>query len=62
VNIFLNQIKHCCQALVALIVILVTEEAEIRRTVVRNQPWANSLQDPISNIPNTKKGWWSDLR
>jgi hypothetical protein len=24
--------------------------------------WANSLQDPISKIPNTKKGWWSDSR
>jgi hypothetical protein len=22
--------------------------------------WVNSLQDPISKIPRTKKGWWSD--
>jgi hypothetical protein len=21
--------------------------------------WENSLRDPISKIPNTKKGWWS---
>jgi hypothetical protein len=21
--------------------------------------WANSSQDPISKIPNTKQGWWS---
>jgi hypothetical protein len=24
--------------------------------------WANSLRDPISKIPFTKKGWWSDSR
>jgi hypothetical protein len=29
-------------------VILATQEAEIRRTVVQNQPQENSLQDPIS--------------
>jgi hypothetical protein len=23
--------------------------------------WANSLQDPISKIPNTKKVWWNGL-
>jgi hypothetical protein len=37
-------------------VILATQEAEIRRIVVRSQPWANSSQDPISKNPNTKKG------
>jgi hypothetical protein len=26
---------------------------------VQSQPWANSSRDPISKIPNTKKGWWS---
>jgi hypothetical protein len=24
--------------------------------------WANSLQDPISKKPITKKGWWSGSR
>jgi hypothetical protein len=36
-------------------VILVTQEAEIRRIVVQSQPQANSSQDPISKIPNTKR-------
>jgi hypothetical protein len=41
-------------------VILVTQEAEIRRIMVQSQPQANSFQDPILKIPNTqKKGWWS---
>jgi hypothetical protein len=38
-------------------VILATQEVEIRRIVVRSQPKANSLQDPISRKPITKKGW-----
>jgi hypothetical protein len=38
-------------------VILATQEAEIRRIVVRSQFRANSLQDPISNKTITKKGW-----
>jgi hypothetical protein len=24
--------------------------------------WANSLQDPISQTPITKKGWWTASR
>jgi hypothetical protein len=40
-------------------VILATQKAEIRRMAVRSQPWANSLGDPISKKPFTKKGWWS---
>jgi hypothetical protein len=36
-------------------VILATQEAEIRRTVVQSQPWANSSQDPILKKPITKK-------
>jgi hypothetical protein len=37
------------------LVILATPEAEIRRIMVQNQPQANSLQDPISKNPITKK-------
>jgi hypothetical protein len=40
-------------------VISATVEAEIRRIKARQ---ANSLQDPISKIPITKKGWWSGSR
>jgi hypothetical protein len=36
-------------------IILATQEAEISRIVVQSQPKANSSQDPISKIPNTKK-------
>jgi hypothetical protein len=40
-------------------IVLATEEAEIRRirtTGVQSQPQAKSSWDPISKIPNTKKG------
>jgi hypothetical protein len=37
-------------------VILATQEAEITRISVQSQCPANSSQDPISKIPNTKKG------
>jgi hypothetical protein len=37
-------------------VILATQEAGIRRIVVPSQP-ANSLRDPISKTPITKKKW-----
>jgi hypothetical protein len=36
-------------------IILATEEAEIRRVVVRSQPWANSSCDPILKILITKR-------
>jgi hypothetical protein len=36
-------------------VVLATEEAEIRRIMVQNQPQANGLQDPISKTPPKKK-------
>jgi hypothetical protein len=36
-------------------IILATQEAEIKRISVQSQPQANSLQDPISKMPNTKK-------
>jgi hypothetical protein len=36
-------------------VILATQEAEIRRILVRSQPRQNSSQDPILKIPITKK-------
>jgi hypothetical protein len=42
--------------------IIATQEAEIRRIMVQNQPWANSFRDPISNRSITKKGWWSSSR
>jgi hypothetical protein len=33
-------------------VIPAIQEAEVRRTVVPSQSWANSLQDPISKNPS----------
>jgi hypothetical protein len=38
-----------------MLVIPDTEEAKIRRIVVQRQPWANSLQDPISKKKKKKK-------
>jgi hypothetical protein len=38
-----------------MLVILATQEAQIRRIAVQSQPWANSLQDPLSKIPNKHK-------
>jgi hypothetical protein len=35
-------------------IILATQEAEIRRMVVRSQPRQISSRDPISKIPNTR--------
>jgi hypothetical protein len=40
-------------------VMLVTQEAEIRRIAVTSQPPVNTLQDPILKKPITKKDWWS---
>jgi hypothetical protein len=41
-------------------VILATQKAQIRRTEVQSQPWANSCRDPISKKTHQKKkGWWS---
>jgi hypothetical protein len=37
-------------------IILAIQEAEIRRIVVQNQPWANSSGDLILKKPITKKG------
>jgi hypothetical protein len=34
---------------------LATQESEIRRIMVPNQPWANSSQDPALKIPNAKR-------
>jgi hypothetical protein len=39
-------------------VILAIQEAEIRKMEVQGLPRISS-RDPISKIPNTKKGWWS---
>jgi hypothetical protein len=36
-------------------IILATQEAEIKKMEIQSQPQENSLQDPISKIPNTKK-------
>jgi hypothetical protein len=36
-------------------VIPVTQEAEIRRIMVRNQPQANSSQDPLLKNPSQKR-------
>jgi hypothetical protein len=42
---------------------LATQEAEIRRiSVLSKLPQANSLGDPLSKKPITKKGWWSGSR
>jgi hypothetical protein len=38
-------------------VILATQEAEIRRIVVRSQPWQIVLQDSISKSPSQKKSF-----
>jgi hypothetical protein len=43
---------------VAHSVILATQEAEIRSIAVQSQP-RQSLRDPISKKPFTKKGWWA---
>jgi hypothetical protein len=43
-------------------VILATQVAEIRRITVPSQPRQIVLQDPISEKPFTKKGWWSGSR
>jgi hypothetical protein len=37
-------------------VILVTQEAAIRRIAVQSQSWANISRDPISTIPIMRKG------
>jgi hypothetical protein len=39
-------------------VIPTAQEAETRRIVLGGQPRANSSRHP-TEIPNTKKGWWS---
>jgi hypothetical protein len=39
-------------ALVLILVILDTQEAEIRRIVVQSQTWADSSRDPISKNPS----------
>jgi hypothetical protein len=48
-----------CQALITVKdltpVILTTQEAEIRRISVRNQPWKNHLGDPISKKTLSQK-------
>jgi hypothetical protein len=38
-------------------VILATQEVEIRRIAIQNQPGANSSQDPILKKPIAKKDW-----
>jgi hypothetical protein len=38
------------------VILLVTQEAEMRRMEVQSQPQANSLWDPILKKPITKKG------
>jgi hypothetical protein len=44
---------------VVLSVIPATQEVEIKRLIVQSQSWANTLQDPISKIPNSKRaGKW----
>jgi hypothetical protein len=49
-----------------MLVILATQEAEIRRIVVRSQP-RQIVHENLSKIPNTNthththtQGWWSD--
>jgi hypothetical protein len=51
------------QALWFMPVNLATQEAEIRRIMVRSQVGQNSLWDPGKNSSHThKKGWWSGSR
>jgi hypothetical protein len=52
-----SQTKNCATVHQWLMpVILVTQDAEIRRTGVQSQPGNNS-QDCISKMLNTKQGW-----
>jgi hypothetical protein len=43
-------------------IIVVTQEAEIRRISVQSQPGQIVPGDPILKKPFTKKGWWSGSR
>jgi hypothetical protein len=43
-------------------IILATQQAEIRRILVQSKPRQIVHETLISKTPNTKMGWWSDLR
>jgi hypothetical protein len=58
---FQLSIIHCQNSKVAHPMILATQEAEVRRKVVRSHPWANGLWDPILKNPITKMVWCSRL-
>jgi hypothetical protein len=42
-----------------MLVILVTQEVEIRRITVKRSAQAHSLRDPIPKLLNIEKGWWN---
>jgi hypothetical protein len=44
------------------LVILATQQAEIRRIMVRSQPRQIIRETLSQKIPITKKGWWSGSR
>jgi hypothetical protein len=46
----------------AMPIILVTQEAEIRRMAVQRQPWQIVHETLPQKIKNTKKGKWSGSR
>jgi hypothetical protein len=51
--------ERFCQTSVAHTCNPATQEAEIRKIMVRSQPGQIVLQDPISKNPSQKQGWWS---
>jgi hypothetical protein len=62
VFLFAHTIKQICRVPRLPPVILATQEAEIRRTVVQSQPGKIVLETLSQKHPSQKKGWWSGSR
>jgi hypothetical protein len=54
-NMLIKKKKAWCHWLTAII--LATQEAQVRKTAIQSQPWANKFLDHISKKKFTKKGW-----